>query len=107
MLLHRWIGVRIPRDADMQQAAARPVQPPFKPGDLFFFDESGEKKHATHVGISLGGRKMIHSSRSRNGVYVDDLDKVDSLQAIYMGAGDADEQHRERVEALAAPRRAG
>jgi hypothetical protein len=87
MLLHRWIGVPIPRDSDMQQAAARPIEPPFKPGDLFFFDESGEKKHATHVGISLGGWKMVHSSRSRNGVYVDDLDKVDSLRAIYMGAG--------------------
>jgi hypothetical protein len=87
VLLHRWIGVEIPRDADLQCAAARPIEPPFRPGDLLFFDESGRKQRATHVGVSLGGWKMIHSSRRRNGVYIEDVEKVEPLRQIFMCAG--------------------
>ncbi len=86
-LLHRWIGVEIPRDADMQCAAARPVEQPFEIGDLFFFGEGDSERHVTHVGISLGGWKMIHSSRSHNGVYIDDVQQTESLHEIYMHAG--------------------
>ena len=86
-LLHRWIGVDIPRDADMQRAAARPVEPPFEIGDLFFFAESESKRKITHVGMSLGSWKMLHSSRGRNGVYVDDVQERQSLKEIYVGAG--------------------
>ena len=86
-LLHRWIGIHIPRDADMQHAAAKPVEPPFEVGDLFFFCESGSDRRITHVGISLGGWKMIHSSRGRNGVYVDDVQEQESLKQIFVGTG--------------------
>ena len=87
-LLHRWIGVdSIPRDADMQHAAAKPVEPPFEVGDLLFFAEDDSERKITHVGISLGGWKMIHSSRSRNGVYVDDVQESDSLKEIFVSAG--------------------
>ncbi|MBI3161080.1 MAG: C40 family peptidase [Chloroflexi bacterium] len=86
-LLHRWIGIDIPRDADMQSAAAKRVEPPFEIGDLFFFGEGDEDRHVTHVGISLGGWKMIHSSRMRNGVYIDDAQSEDYLRKIYMHAG--------------------
>jgi cell wall-associated NlpC family hydrolase len=86
-LLHRWVGVDIPRDADMQHAAAKPVEPPYEIGDLFFFAESDSNRKITHVGISLGGWKMIHSSRSRNGVYVDDLQERRDLMDIFVGAG--------------------
>lgn len=85
-LLHGWVGIDIPRDADMQHAAARPVEPPFEVGDLFCFSEGQSKRKVTHVGMSLGGWKMIHSSRSRNGVYVDDLQEHESLKAMYVGA---------------------
>lgn len=85
-LLHQWIGIDIPRDADMQCAAARPVEPPFEAGDLFFFGEGG-RRHISHVGISLGGWTMIHSSRGNNGVYVDDLQQRKSLRDIYVCAG--------------------
>ncbi len=70
-LLHHWIGIEIPRDADLQHAAAKPVEPPFEVGDLFFFTDNSDR-HITHVGMSLGGWKMIHSSRFHNGVYLDD-----------------------------------
>jgi len=86
-LLQHWIGIQIPRDADMQHAAAKPVEPPFEVGDLFFFGEGGESRNCTHGGISLGGWRMIHSSRSNNGVYVDDLQVKKSLMDIFVSAG--------------------
>jgi cell wall-associated NlpC family hydrolase len=86
-LLHKWIGIEIPRDADMQHSAAKPVEPPFEIGDLFFFGEGGEDRRVTHVGISLGGWTMIHSSRRQNGVYIDNIQEVESLREIYISAG--------------------
>jgi cell wall-associated NlpC family hydrolase len=86
-LLHLWIGVDIPRDADMQCGAARPVEPPFEIGDLFFFAEDDDRRDISHVGMSLGGWTLIHSSRSRNGVYVDDLKERKSLMDIFVRAG--------------------
>lgn len=86
-LLHRWVGVNIPRDADMQHAAAKPVEPPFEVGDLFFFAEGESKRTITHVGMSLGGWKMMHSSRNRNGVYMDDLQDTQPLKDIFVSAG--------------------
>ncbi len=86
-LLHRWVGVEIPRDADMQHQTAKPVEPPFEIGDLFFFGEGDSDRSITHVGISLGGWKMMHSSRGRNGVYMDDIQEVQHLKDIFVGAG--------------------
>jgi cell wall-associated NlpC family hydrolase len=86
-LLHRWVGVQIPRDADMQYEAAKPVEPPYEVGDLFFFAEKDSNRKITHVGVSLGGWKLIHSSRSNNGVYIDDLQQCKSLMDIFVGAG--------------------
>lgn len=86
-LLHRWAGVDIPRDADMQHAAANPVEPPYQIGDLFFFGEGGSERCITHVGMSLGGWVMIHSSRGNNGVYVDDLQERPALMDIFVSAG--------------------
>lgn len=86
-LLHRWVGVDVPRDADMQHAAAKPVEAPFEAGDLFFFAESESKRKITHMGMSLGGWKMIHSSRGRNGVYIDNVQERLSLKEIYVSAG--------------------
>jgi cell wall-associated NlpC family hydrolase len=86
-LLHRWVGIQIPRDADMQHAAAGPVEPPFEVGDLFFFAEKDSSRKITHVGVSLGGWKMIHSSRGNNGVYINDLQQSQSLMDIFVSAG--------------------
>jgi gamma-D-glutamyl-L-lysine dipeptidyl-peptidase len=86
-LLHRWIGIEIPRDADMQHAAAQPVEPPYQPGDLFFFKDGEDGRSITHMGMSLGGWKMIHSSRRNNGVYIEDLQEQNSLMSTFVGAG--------------------
>lgn len=81
-LLHRWVGIPLLRDADMQYEKGRKVEGPFRPGDSVFF---GEKDHITHTSLSLGGWKIIHSSRARNGVYVDDIMKVPHLKEIFQG----------------------
>ena len=90
-LLHRLAGVDIPRDADVQFDAGRPVDPPFAAGDLLYFGAPGDHRAVSHVGVSLGpeidptGWTMIHSSRSRNGVYVDDVQGVASLRERFLG----------------------
>lgn len=86
-LVHKWVGLDLPRDADMQHRAAKPVEPPFEIGDLLFFREPGKKRPVTHMGISLGGWRMIHSSQGRNGVYVDDVQERESLKAMFVSAG--------------------
>jgi cell wall-associated NlpC family hydrolase len=86
-LLHKWVGVEIPRDADMQHATASPVEPPFEVGDLLFFREGGSQRTVTHVGISLGGWTMIHASRRNNGVYVDNVQERESLKESFVSAG--------------------
>jgi len=86
-LVHRWAGVDIPRDADMQSAQCKEVVAPFKPGDLCFFGEASTARRITHVGISLGGWNIIHSSRSRNGVYLDNIQENPFLQSIFVHAG--------------------
>lgn len=84
-LCHRMAGLTIRRDADMQKSAGRKVEPPFTPGDLVFFGDEDNLERITHVGISLGGWKIIHSSRSRNGVYTDDVQQVPHLRDSFVG----------------------
>ncbi len=90
-LMHKLAGVIIPRDADVQFAAGQPVEPPYAAGDLLYFGGSGGHRDISHVGVSLGpqydpqGRQMIHSGRSRNGVYIDDVQAVDSLRESFQG----------------------
>lgn len=85
-LVHRWVGLTIPRDADQQYLAGKIIEPPFQPGDLLFFGEKGEARSITHVAISLGEWHIIHSSRSRNGVYLDDVQEVEHLRESFYGA---------------------
>lgn len=85
-LAHRWVGITIPRDADQQYLAGKKIEPPFQPGDLLFFGEKGEARSITHVAISLGEWQIIHSSRSRNGVYMDDVQDIEHLRESFFGA---------------------
>ncbi|NKQ37361.1 MAG: hypothetical protein HF973_17315 [Chloroflexi bacterium] len=85
-LVYRLSGITLPRDADLQMTDGRAVEPPFQPGDLLFFGEDGGHRRISHVGMSLGGWQMIHSSRSRNGVYEDDVQAVDHLRESFVGA---------------------
>jgi gamma-D-glutamyl-L-lysine dipeptidyl-peptidase len=73
-LCHLLAGYTLPRDSRIQFTAGRPVDPPFRAGDLLFFHGESRRDKITHVGISTGGWRIIHSSRLRNGVYEEDLD---------------------------------
>jgi len=85
-LLHRLVGVSLPRDADLQFAAGVKIDPPYLPGDLLFFSSAGGHRQITHVGMSLGDWRMIHSSRARNGVYEDDVAATPHLHSTFAGA---------------------
>jgi cell wall-associated NlpC family hydrolase len=87
-LLHHLVGLSVPRDADMQFNAGKSVDFPYQPGDLFFFGDNGRSgsPKITHVAVSLGDWRIIHSSRSRNGVYVDDVQGVAHLRESFVAA---------------------
>ncbi len=68
----------------MQRSAGRKVEPPFQPGDLVFFSDEPETRAITHVGVSMGGWVILHSSRSRNGVYIDDMQTVPHLTEMFV-----------------------
>jgi gamma-D-glutamyl-L-lysine dipeptidyl-peptidase len=85
-LLHSLAGITILRDADMQLYGGRAVEPPFQPGDLLFFGSKRGHRTISHTGMSLGGWQMIHSSRARNGVHIDDVRATPWLRDIFVGA---------------------
>jgi cell wall-associated NlpC family hydrolase len=63
----RAAGVEIPRTANAQQAAARPVSvESLSPGDLVFFRI--HSRHVNHVGIYTGDGRFIHAPRSGGAV---------------------------------------
>jgi cell wall-associated NlpC family hydrolase len=78
-------GIEIPRDCYLQFPVGKPVEPPFQPGDLLYFWNEAKTKMG-HVGISTGGWNIIHSSRSRNGVYEEDVQQNEGLKASFAGA---------------------
>jgi cell wall-associated NlpC family hydrolase len=68
MRLH---GVDLPRDSDMQARTGELVDvgedfEALLPGDLLFFAELGDR--VTHVALSLGGPRVLHSSLGNGGV---------------------------------------
>jgi murein DD-endopeptidase len=60
-------GVEIPRTANAQQAAARPVsEDALSPGDLVFFRIHSH--HVNHVGVYTGDGLFVHAPRSGEAV---------------------------------------
>ncbi len=67
-------GVEIPRTADAQRRAARPVSADaLSPGDLVFFRI--HSRHVNHVGIYSGAGRFIHAPRSGQAVSYGSLDE--------------------------------
>jgi cell wall-associated NlpC family hydrolase len=87
-LLHHLVGLSLPRDSDMQFNAGKPVDFPYQPGDLLFFGDNGRpgSPKIAHVAVSLGNWRIIHSSRARNGVYMDDVREVTHLHESFVAA---------------------
>jgi cell wall-associated NlpC family hydrolase len=68
------IGIAIPRTTRGQLKRSRAVEPEdMRPGDLIFFRLSGRK--ISHVGMYIGGRKMIHAPSGHKSVSYARLDK--------------------------------
>jgi cell wall-associated NlpC family hydrolase len=66
---HGWI---VPRDAHDQQAAATEVAPDRpRPGDLYFFGETGD---ASHVGLFTADGRMLHAPQTGEVVEEEALD---------------------------------
>ncbi|MDO5626792.1 MAG: C40 family peptidase [Mobilicoccus sp.] len=64
--VYRKSNKNIPRTTGQQRRASVPTRNP-RPGDLVFFGGA----NPTHVGIYVGGNRMIHSPRSGRTVSVD------------------------------------
>jgi gamma-D-glutamyl-L-lysine dipeptidyl-peptidase len=78
---YRTVGIRVPRDAADQAAAAEPVVDP-GPGDLLFFARLGQPVH--HVGF-VSERGILHASSEAGGVVDEPLS--DARRASLIGAG--------------------
>ncbi len=67
-------GIRLPRTARQMAEALPPLDNRDKrPGDLVFFNTTGEPY--SHVGIYIGHNDFVHSSSAKGGVIVSSLDK--------------------------------
>ena len=78
-------GVEIPRTANAQQRAARPVAPDaLSPGDLVFFRI--HSRHVNHVGIYAGGGRFIHAPHSGETVSYGNL-SAGYYHKHFVGAG--------------------
>ncbi|NRB58059.1 MAG: C40 family peptidase [Salinicola sp.] len=75
------IGISLPRTSNEQFHALEEIDVA-RPGDLLFF---GSGSHATHVGIYMGDRQMIHAPGSGRTVSVSSLD-VRYWRKHYLGA---------------------
>jgi gamma-D-glutamyl-L-lysine dipeptidyl-peptidase len=82
-LSFRAVGVRVPRDAADQAAAAVPVQDP-RPGDLYFFGRPDEA--VSHVGFvtEVG---LLHASQAVGVGRVVEEPMPDERRATLLGAG--------------------
>ena len=68
-------GITIPRDSSVQATHGTPVErEDLKAGDLLFFAYEQGKGRVHHVGMYVGGGKMIHSPNTSTHVRIDDID---------------------------------
>jgi pimeloyl-ACP methyl ester carboxylesterase/cell wall-associated NlpC family hydrolase len=80
-----FMGVAIPRDADLQCRDGMSVEGEPEAGDLLFFGKAGvgladaRHAHVTHVAISLGGTDFMHASGSSVGITTNSLDPLSPI----------------------------
>lgn len=84
------MGVSLPRDADQQFQAGRPVEGAPRPGDLLFFGEPADAAdprrtaRITHVAISLGGDELIHANGATWNIAYNSLDPASPIYRAYL-----------------------
>ncbi|MCZ2825111.1 MULTISPECIES: transglycosylase SLT domain-containing protein [unclassified Modestobacter] len=69
------LGISIPRTSAQQATAGRPVASlaEAQPGDLVFFDNTSSRPGIDHVGLYIGGGKMIAAPQAGDVVKVQDV----------------------------------
>ncbi|WP_369136743.1 transglycosylase SLT domain-containing protein [Modestobacter versicolor] len=69
------LGISIPRTSSQQATAGRPVASlaEAQPGDLVFFDNTSSRAGIDHVGLYIGGGKMIAAPQEGEVVKVQDV----------------------------------
>ena len=69
------LGIDLPRTSSQQATSGRPVASlaEAQPGDLVFFDNSSSRAGIDHVGIYIGGGKMIAAPQEGEVVKVQDV----------------------------------
>lgn len=81
-LTYRALGVVVPRDAEDQHAASRPVARA-QPGDLYFFLDRGHTRH--HVGIVTAASRILHAPGA--GHLIEEVDLPPERATTLIGAG--------------------
>jgi hypothetical protein len=82
------LGISAPRTAQAQYAWARPIPvSELRPGDLVLFEQTyPSPDRITHVGIYIGGGRMVHAPAVGEAVRVEPLDSR-YWRAHFAGAG--------------------
>lgn len=71
--IYREFGIAVPRDSRSQAKASASIdRGSLVPGDLVFYANS--KGRINHVGIYIGGNKIVHNSNARTDVIVSSVD---------------------------------
>jgi hypothetical protein len=83
LVAHQAAGLTIPRVSTDQQAAARPLNGPPKPGDLVFF-KTGPSQY--HVGLMVDRERFVHASTSKRRVRLANLNST-YWRERFLGAG--------------------
>ena len=82
MLIYKEFGVSLPRNVSGQASRGKYVaKRDLQKGDLVFYKAKGAKGGPTHVGIYIGGGKVIHESRPGVGVKIDSVNMMQYVTA--------------------------
>jgi cell wall-associated NlpC family hydrolase len=86
-----FMGLCVPRDADMQYAAGQPVEGEPQPGDFMFFSSQSDDSldterfaSITHVAVSLGGSEFIHATAYAWGVTRNSLEPASPIYRAWL-----------------------
>lgn len=85
--VYRQIGIRLPHKASSQATYGYDVEKEnLRVGDLVFFSNTYSPDNITHVGIYIGGNRIIHASTGTRSVTIDYLTSKGYFTNNYVGA---------------------
>jgi cell wall-associated NlpC family hydrolase len=83
-LVYGNLGISLPRVSSQQATAGRPVASlaSARPGDLVFFDHDPSRPGIDHVGIYIGGGKMVAAPQPGEAVKVQDVGNPVAIRRV-------------------------